>query len=171
MSRAVRDVGSRNALKVKNESGQARRTGNWRLGTGPRPATTYLRGRPEPGPQVVHRPAHRPDAAPERVPLPGHRLRGRPPQLRVTVPRRPGAPGRPPVQRVRALLVEPVAELSLRVRLGEALGQRAGVAALAAQKVQLAAHHDGVPSAEIIHRAFTTCRGDGIVKFGKKKKK
>lgn len=130
----------------RQESGRLvqRATYTNRYSTG---AGTHLGGGSYPGPQLVHGPAHRAHAPPERVPLLGHRVDGHLPHLRVARPR--ACPGRLAGQRVRALLVEPVPDLSLDVRLDDALGQRAGPAILAAtaaaaDETQPPAHHNDV---------------------------
>lgn len=114
------------------------RSGHLRLGN----RDKYLCGHFKSSPEFVHRSEHGTDATPERVALLGHRVDGHLPHLRVAT-LRPRAPGRPSGQRVRTLFVEPVADLTLHVRLDDALGQRPRLAALAAaDETQLPAHHD-----------------------------
>lgn len=111
----------------------------------------YLCGGSEASPQLVHGPAYRAHAPPERVALLGHRVDGHLPRLGVARFRRLRAiSDRLAHQRVRTLLVEPVPNLSLDVRLDKTLGQRAGPAILAVttaatpDEIQPTAHHDDV---------------------------
>lgn len=112
--------------------------------------TPYLSGHLEAGPELVHRPEHRTDAAPECLALFGHRVDGHLPHLRVAIGRPPPRASahrrRPSGQRVRALVVEPVAYLPLNVRLDEALGRGTRLAAVTTDETQLPAHHRWRPA-------------------------